>query len=116
MSEVVVVVDVVAAEGKGQAVVDAFEAVTGPTHDEEGCVAYALHRDTADADHFVLVERWRSQADLDAHMALPHTAELFAFAGGEGNLAQPPQLTVLSAVGLGTPEKGVLQGAGTPAG
>ncbi len=109
MSEVVVVVDVVAAEGRGDAVVEAFEAVTGPTHAEQGCLLYALHRDTADPHHFVLVERWRSQEDLDAHMALPHTGELFAFAGTEGNLARPPQLSVMAGLGLGTPAKGSLQ-------
>ncbi len=57
----------------------------------------------------MLVERWRSQEDLDAHMALPHTGALFAFAGAEGNLARPPQLSVLTALGLGTPAKGSLQ-------
>ena len=109
MSEIVGVVDVRAAEGRADAVVAAFEACTVPTHQEEGCLLYALHRDAADPHHFVLVERWRSQADLDAHFATAHTKELLEFAGTPGNLAQPPQLTFAVPLALGTPEKASLQ-------
>ena len=109
MSEIVGVVDVRAAEGRADAVVAAFEACTVGTHEEEGCLLYALHRDAADPHHFVLVERWRSQEDLDAHFRTAHTQELLAFAGAPGNLAEAPTLTFTTALGLGTPEKGSLQ-------
>ena len=109
MSQIVGVVDVRAAEGRADAVVAAFEACTARTHEEEGCLLYALHRDAADPHHFVLVEHWRSQADLDAHFTLPHTRELLAFAAEPGNLAQPPQLTFGTPLALGTPGKGSLQ-------
>ena len=109
MSEIVGVVDVRAAEGRADAVVAAFEACTVRTHEEEGCLMYALHRDTADPHHFVLLERWRSQEDLDAHFSTAHTQELLSFAGTPGNLAAPPTLTFTTALGLGSPEKGSLQ-------
>ena len=109
MSEIVGVVDVRAAEGRADAVLAAFEACTTATHEEPGCLLYALHRDNADPHHFVLVERWRSQEDVDAHFALPHTLALLEFAGQPGNLAQPPQLTFTTGLDIGTPAKGSLQ-------
>ena len=56
----------------------------------------------------MLLERWRSQADLDEHLTTPWVADLFAFAGAEGNLADPPTLTFTRALGLGDPAKGSL--------
>ncbi len=112
MSEIVGVVDVRAADGRADALLAAFEACTTATHEESGCLLYALHRDNADPHHFVLVERWRSQEDLDAHFATPHVAALLAFAGEPGNLAQPPQLTYASGLALGAHGKGSLQAGG----
>jgi quinol monooxygenase YgiN len=108
MSEVVGVVHVRAAEGKVDAVVAAFTTCVEKTHEEEGCLTYALHRDAADPHHLVLVERWRSQEDLDAHLATPHVADLFAVAGTPGMLAAAPELTFLSPLGVGTAGKSTL--------
>ncbi|HXH36530.1 MAG TPA: putative quinol monooxygenase [Plantibacter sp.] len=41
-----------------------------PTRAEPGALAYDLHED--DAGDLVFTERWRSEADLRAHLALPH--------------------------------------------
>ena len=109
-NEVVGVVHDQAAEGRGDAAIAALEACAVRTHEEPGCLTYALHRDNADPLHLVLVERWRSQADLDAHLQLPHVADLFAFAGTPGNLSAPPELTFLTGLGLGAPDKGSLGG------
>lgn len=108
MSEVIGVVDIVAAEGRADEVVAAFETCMSLTHQEPGCLTYALHRDNADPNHFVHVERWRSQADLDEHMTKPYVADLFAVAGSPGVLARPPQLTFGTSLGLGDPAKGSL--------
>ena len=108
MAEVIGVVDIVVAAGREQALKDAVEACARGTHAEPGCLAYALHVDGANPLHFVLIERWRSQDDLDQHMTTPHVADLFAFAGAEGNLAAPPSLAFLSALGLGDPAKATL--------
>ncbi len=110
MAEVVGVVDIVAASGKGDALVGAFEACATQTHTEPGCLAYALHQDNADPDHYVLLERWRSQQDLDEHMTKPWVADLFAFAGAEGNLAAAPKLAFTTNVPKGDPAKGTLGG------
>jgi quinol monooxygenase YgiN len=108
MSEIVGFVDVRAAEGRADAVLAALEACTAPTQEEQGCLLYAVHRDNADPQHFVLLERWRSQEEVDAHLATPHVAALLAFAGEPGNLAQPPQLTFTTGLGIGSPDKGSL--------
>ena len=108
VAEVIGVVDIKVAEGRGDALVQAFEACAGGTHAEPGCLTYALHQDNADPQHYLLIERWRSQADLDEHLTTPWVAELFAFAGAEGNLAAPPTLTFTSALGLGDPAKSSL--------
>lgn len=78
------------------------------THQESGCLAYALHRDNADPAHLVLIERWRSQEDLDAHMTQPYVADLFAAAGTPGMLAAAPELAFLSPLGIGDPAKAPL--------
>lgn len=41
-----------------------------PTRAEEGAIDYVLH--TAANGDLVFYERWRSAADLAAHLALPH--------------------------------------------
>jgi quinol monooxygenase YgiN len=110
VSEVVGVVHVRPAEGKVDDVVAAFTACIEKTHEEEGCLAYALHRDSADPSHLVLVERWRSQADLDAHMTQPYVADLFAVAGTPGMLAAPPELSFVAPLSIGRPDKAVLGG------
>jgi quinol monooxygenase YgiN len=108
MSEIVVVVSLQAAEGKGDEVVKAFGEAIPPTHAEEGCVKYALHRDNNDPDHFVHIEKWRSQEDLDAHMQTPHLGAVFAALGQPGIMAGGPKMWMLSNVPRGDPEKGAV--------
>ena len=108
MTEVVGVVHVRAAEGRADEVVAAFATCIEKTHEEEGCLAYALHRDAGDPSHLVLIERWRSQEDLDAHMTKPYVADLFAVAGTPGMLAAAPELAFLQPLGLGSAAKGSL--------
>lgn len=43
-----------------------------PTRQEPGCLEYHFHEDRDEPGVFVFYEAWRSQADLDAHLALPH--------------------------------------------
>lgn len=108
MAEIIGVVDVLAAPGMAEEVVAAFEACIAQTHEEPGCLTYALNRDNGDPHHFVLVERWRSQEDLDAHLQKPYVADLFAVAATPGMLAEAPRLTFASGLELGDPAKGSL--------
>lgn len=108
MSEVVVVAVVTAAEGSGAEVEALIQSLIPPTHAEDGCIAFALHRDLADPHRLVLVERWTSRAALDQHLA---TAHLAAFRTAVAPLsAAPAQVTVMEAVPAGDPQKGTLAG------
>ena len=49
-----------------------FTSVVAPTLREEGCISYQVNRDLGNPRRFVFTEEWRSQADLDRHLATPH--------------------------------------------
>ncbi|KIZ46558.1 MULTISPECIES: putative quinol monooxygenase [Rhodopseudomonas] len=42
------------------------------TRNEKGCIAYDSHTSINDPNLFVVVERWESRADLNAHGKAPH--------------------------------------------
>lgn len=59
----------------------ALQDLVAATRAEEGCVAYDLFESGAAPGTFVTIETWRSQDDLDAHLASAHVAAAFAAAG-----------------------------------
>lgn len=101
---VVVVARSVPKAGRMQDVLDAFAVVTPKVHAEQGCELYAVHHDDT---YLVVVERWTSQADLDAHAAGEPIAELGRLAGDAFDA--PGEVLVLLADSFGDPTKGVLQ-------
>ncbi len=42
------------------------------TRQENGCLSYESHASINDPDVFVVVERWESREDLNAHGKAPH--------------------------------------------
>ena len=56
-------------------------AQVAPTRAEPGCLNYDFHVDAADPCCFVFYENWRRQADLEAHLAMPHLFPLFSQLG-----------------------------------
>ena len=42
---------------------------------EQGCLQYELTQDVDNEDQFVLIEKWATQADLDAHDVTAHMIE-----------------------------------------
>ena len=52
-------------------------AQVAPTRAEPGCINYDFHVDAEDPNVFVFYENWRSKADLDAHLEMPHLRPLF---------------------------------------
>ena len=101
-SVVVVVATVQVLPGRADELVERFRAVIEGTHGEEGCLTYALHRDKADPNRFVIVERWRSQEDLDAHFSQPH---MTVIAGLADSLAGPPEVVFCEPLPHGEPAK-----------
>lgn len=53
---------------------ETLASLADQTRSEEGCLAYELFESAAVPGYFVTIERWRSQADLDAHLANPNVA------------------------------------------
>ena len=106
MSEVNVVVLARAKPGRGDEAAAAFQEVAVPTHAEEGCIVYALHRVANDPERLVLVERWASREALDQHLATPH---LTAFREDSHDLwAEPMEILIVDPLLAGDPVKGSL--------
>ncbi len=104
--QVVVVATVEVLPGREDEALALVGELVDATHDEAGCLAYALHRDLDDPRRFVLVERWTSPVALEAHLLQAHTR---AFSERIGALvAAPPVVTRTSPVPLGDPVKGAL--------
>ncbi len=103
---VVVVATVEVKPGSEEAVQSLLEAAIVATHEEEGCLTYALHRDFEKPQRFVLVERWASKEALDAHFTQPHMATLFEAL--PEHAAAPPEIIRTTPVVLGEATKGVL--------
>jgi quinol monooxygenase YgiN len=108
MSEVIVVATFTIRDGLIDEAIAEFESVIAATHDEPGCITYALHRDNANPSRLVMVERWESQDALNSHIQAPHMAKLGEFAAEM--LSEPPMIAFCSPLGIGQAEKSSLQG------
>ena len=105
MSEVTVVaVAKIKLEHEGRAL-ELLRGVIEASHAEEGCVKYTLHRSKNEPGTFSIVERWRSQDDLDAHFGRPHMAPMQEVLG---YLAEPPTILFCDPVPVGDESKGAL--------
>jgi quinol monooxygenase YgiN len=106
--EVVLLVSLVARDGK-EAAAEAFLcALLEPTHREDGCLLYALHRSTEDPRRFAFVERWASRDLLERHLASQHIQR--ALEQVEELFTQGPDLAYYDAVPGGKAHKGSLAG------
>ena len=106
MPEVVVVGAFKVNQGKEEEALEAFKALVEPTHSEDGCILYALHRGLDDPSRLTFIERWESREQLDAHLESDHVSALLERAdelwGDNG------EITVYEAVPAGEPKKGSL--------
>ena len=53
-----------------------LRAQVAPTRAEPGCINYDFHVDAEDPNVFMFYENWKSKADLDAHLKVPHLKPL----------------------------------------
>ncbi|MFB7090329.1 putative quinol monooxygenase [Streptomyces sp. NPDC056296] len=74
---VMIIAESNAAEGKADQVRSLIESVVERTRAEDGCLRYELLRDLDDDSHIILIEEWRDQASLDAHLASEHLTTMF---------------------------------------
>ena len=105
-AEVVVVATVDVKPESTDAALSVLTTAIEATHAEPGCVAYALHRDGADANRFVIVEKWATAGALEEHAQTPHLKQLFADLGPL--LAAPPTIVRTAPVPVGDGAKGTL--------
>jgi len=108
MSEVVVVGSFRINPGKEEEALEAFTALVEPTHAEDGCILYALHRGVDDPARLTFIERWASREQLDAHLKSDHVAA--ALERAEELFGENGEITVYEAVTAGEPTKGSLAG------
>jgi quinol monooxygenase YgiN len=105
MSEVVVVGAFTARDGKESEAEEAFKALVDPTHAEDGCILYALHRGHDDPRKLAFVERWESKEKLDAHLESDHVKDVLTKAD---DLFASADITVDDAIPGGQERKGSL--------
>lgn len=68
MSDVIAIVaTVIPKAGEEERVEQALRTVEREVQGEPGCQQYQLHRDLDNPQHFVLLERWASEAHLQQH-------------------------------------------------
>jgi quinol monooxygenase YgiN len=106
MPEVVVVGSFTAEPGKEEEALAAMEELVEPTHREEGCILYALHRGADDPRRIAFVERWASRELLDAHLQSSHVQAILQRA--EELFGQSGDIVVYDAVPAGEERKGSL--------
>jgi quinol monooxygenase YgiN len=72
MDPVILNVHIEAAAGQEAELAGQLRSLVTPTRLEPGCLTYELHQDPKNPAKFMFYERFKSQADLDAHLASPH--------------------------------------------
>jgi quinol monooxygenase YgiN len=81
-------------QGKFEA---AFAKAVKASRKEKGCIAYDLNRDAKETTRYVLYERWKNLADLEAHLKAAHLTALLAEL--KELLAGAPEIKVLLPAG-----------------
>jgi|SRR5579863_1328071 len=110
MAEVVVLASFCARRGREAEAEKFLWDLLAPTHAEDGCVLYALHRGTDNPRRLALIERWESRDLLEKHRATTlqdageQLKELFS---------EEPDIALYWSVPGGTREKGSLSGQST---
>jgi quinol monooxygenase YgiN len=56
---------------KRDLVIAELNLLLAPTRAEKGCIAYILHQDNLDPNHFMFHEQWESRKDWQDHMNGP---------------------------------------------
>lgn len=104
MSLVVVAV-LTAKPGMGLRVIESFREVSPLVHEEQGCEFYAAHLEQ-NGDTVVVVERWSTRTDLDAHAVGAPLARLNEL--NADLLERPYDVWFLDPVPLGQPAQGAI--------
>jgi quinol monooxygenase YgiN len=110
MSELILVVSLVAKPEKQKEAEEFLLGLLPPTHAEEGCLLYALHREVEEPTRIWFVERWASRSLLDAHLHSAHIQE--ALATVSEFFIEGPDIRFCEAIPGGHADKGSIAGHG----
>jgi len=66
---------ITAVKGKENDLKNVLVKLIEPTRQEQGCISYELLHNNSDATDFIFIEKWKSEADLEAHMQSNHFQE-----------------------------------------
>jgi quinol monooxygenase YgiN len=94
MHEVTVIARARVRPGNEDAMERALRENASTSRNEDGCVSYSVLR--GDDGVFMTVERWRTRADVDQHMATPHVQQLLSTIAPL--LDAPPDISVMREV------------------
>lgn len=91
--------------GKGPEIIEAFRQVAPLVHEEKGCELYALQL-TQDEQKVIVIERWTTHEDLDAHS---QGAPIQLLNELTGHLrAAPTDVILTDGIPMGDPVKGAI--------
>jgi len=97
MNPVIVTAYFEPADGEKEALLEVLGEFIPRVHEEQGCELYAIH-DAPDGS-IVMIEKWTTLADLEAHGAGAVIAELNVAL--QGKLAGPPRVVKLEPLPVG---------------
>jgi quinol monooxygenase YgiN len=60
------------ADGRNAEVMEALQALAGPSRAEPGCLSYVIYCNPEDASDVLIHEIWRSRDDWLLHIKTPH--------------------------------------------
>jgi quinol monooxygenase YgiN len=73
----IIVAKLKAKDGKAEEMEKALEEMVGKVKDEEGTLAYTLHKSKKDPSVFLIYEKYKDKDALSFHSSTPHFKELF---------------------------------------
>jgi quinol monooxygenase YgiN len=108
MTEIIVVASFVALPGKEKELEVFLADLLEETHNEPGCLLYALNRGVHDPSRLVYVERWENLELLTQHLHSDHIQK--ALAEVDAYLAQDHDIVYYEEVPGGHADKGSISG------
>lgn len=73
--EISLVILIETKEGQRQKQIDAYKELAPIVLQETGCLQYELKEVEGNENQFILIEKWASKKDLNAHDITPHMVE-----------------------------------------
>jgi quinol monooxygenase YgiN len=79
--QLVIIEAVAAGAGDVTRILTEARPLIAATREEAGCLTYAFSQDSLDPAILRVVERWRDDASMEAHMKSAHLGRFMAFLG-----------------------------------